>query len=697
MTHRPTGNRGVLSADTTVELSEFRRSAIELGLVDALELDRFSVPDDNVARLAGALVRAGKLTNYQAAAPRRASPKDSSSVRTLCSTSAAQGGMGVVFKALHRTSGIVVALKVLPPSFGRDRDAVLRFRREIEVAARLDHPNIVKALDANDDRGVHFLAMEFIEGQDLDALVSSGGPMPIDLAVYTTIEAARGMEAAHARGIVHRDIKPANLMLARSGVVQVLDLGLARVIESASPAGQSRSAALTQTGTYMGTVDFTAPEQADDARRADHRADIYSLGCTLYYLLAARPPFEGETLLKKLIAHGERPAPSLYACRNDVPAALEETYQAMMSKQPADRPQSMAMVIHMLEACRGSTGTEDEVRGGLTTYAARVFKRASPRRRDLERNPSVFARSGESEGVWLNPDLRLEDLITDYRPEVPSRELPEESLPPRPSKVHFSRSPSRRSRGLAAAALGILGLLVLGVGGYSIARFRPLRPHVPTRPTIAVSHEPGPPPVQTASAPKVEDGFLMITSASSTMEASSTGQTVAQTRYDSLPAIYRQDFAIPNNNWPRAFRNSTSRRSDFGGDFGDGYYYLQAPHPGMWSYDDFRKNLIDFSCEIVGRVVSDIAGGQGSWGIHLLARDSRGFQALVNSKGQFLLQPSFWGNGRHRDIPSVGPIVDRAIRPGNEFNTLRRHAAGGSWRSSLTMSGWRDRSSSTGI
>ncbi len=288
-------------------------------MLDEKELDRFSVPSDDVSRLAGALVRAGKLTAYQAAALAQGKAKGLVVGPYVILDKRGQGGMGVVFKARHRPTCQLVALKILPPSFGRDRDAVLRFRREVEVAARLDHPNIVAALDASEDRGVHFLAMEFIEGQDLDALVTSGGPLPIELAIHCAIQAARGMEAAHAKGIVHRDIKPANLMLAKSGVVQVLDLGLARVIEAASPGGQSAAGSLTQTGAYMGTVDFIAPEQADNAKAADHRADIYSLGCTLYFLLTGRPPFEGETLLKKLIAHQERPAPSLVASRPDAP------------------------------------------------------------------------------------------------------------------------------------------------------------------------------------------------------------------------------------------------------------------------------------------------------------------------------------------------------------------------------------------
>ena len=157
-------------------------------------------------------------------------------------------------------------------------------------------------------------------------------------AIDCLIQAARGLEAAHAQGIVHRDIKPANLMLDTAGTVRVLDLGLARMVDAANPFGKTAGGRLTESGMYMGTIDYMAPEQAEDSQRVDHRADIYSLGCTLYYLLTGREPFDGETVLKRLMAHMERPAPSLRAGRPEVPAKLEAVYQKMMAKRPEDRP-----------------------------------------------------------------------------------------------------------------------------------------------------------------------------------------------------------------------------------------------------------------------------------------------------------------------------------------------------------------------
>ena len=154
----------------------------------------------------------------------------------------------------------------------------------------------------------------------------------------------------------------------------------------------------------MGTVDFIAPEQANDSKKADHHADIYSLGCTLYFLLAGRPPFDGETILKRLMAHQQQPAPSLHAVRDDVPAALEAAYQTMMAKRPTDRPRSMAEVIELLENCRATRRRGQAGPGPASgSFAETVMKRASPRKRDRSPDASVFARRTEKIGPEVQP------------------------------------------------------------------------------------------------------------------------------------------------------------------------------------------------------------------------------------------------------------------------------------------------------
>jgi serine/threonine protein kinase len=336
----------------SVCVSEFRQTVVELGLMGVEEFDRAVLGcGSDVEGLVRSLSRAGLLTAYQAAAIRQGKARGLFVGDYLILDRLGQGGMGVVYKARHRQQGLAVALKMLPPSLARDRKLVLRFRREIHAAALVDHPNVVAVLDASEDRGVHFLTMEYIEGVDLDRFVRNGGVLAVAQAISFLIQAARGLAAAHARGIVHRDIKPANLMLDSNGSIRVLDLGLALIREGAAESAEPAAMTLTQIGSYMGTVDFMAPEQAHNSHTVDHRADIYSLACTLHFLLTIRPPFEGGTPLNRLIAHQHTPAPSLREKRPDVPEALDELYLAMMAKRPEDRPGSMMEVLARLEAC----------------------------------------------------------------------------------------------------------------------------------------------------------------------------------------------------------------------------------------------------------------------------------------------------------------------------------------------------------
>lgn len=258
------------------------------------------------------------------------------------------GGMGVVYKARHRRMERVVALKVLPEHLSQDPKSVARFEREARAAAKLSHPHIVTAFDADQAGGVHFLVMEFIEGRDLSSLVKQNGPYSPVEAVRFTLQAARGLEYAHSQGVVHRDIKPSNLLLDPSGKVKILDLGLARIDLKGDAPTQTE---LTSVDECMGTFDYMAPEQALSAKHADERADIYSLGCTLFYLMIGRPIYAGDSLAAKLFAHRDLPAPALREFIPGLPAELDEFYQRMLAKAVTDRPQSMREVVRQLEKC----------------------------------------------------------------------------------------------------------------------------------------------------------------------------------------------------------------------------------------------------------------------------------------------------------------------------------------------------------
>jgi tRNA A-37 threonylcarbamoyl transferase component Bud32 len=258
----------------------------------------------------------------------------------------AEGGMGAVFKARHSELGKIVALKMLPA--GRmDEVGVARFKNEIRAIGRLDHPNIVAAHDAGELHGVHFLVMDFVEGMDLARVLEYHGHLSIADACEAVRQAALGLQHALERGLVHRDIKPSNLMLARSGCVQVVDLGLARSFADAT------ADTLTAKGMLLGTADYLAPEQWEHAHAADTRGDIYSLGCTLYHLIAGRPPFAGATcqsLLQKMRAHLNVPPPPVEQFCPQVPAALTAVLDRMLAKDPTARFQSPAEVAKALHS-----------------------------------------------------------------------------------------------------------------------------------------------------------------------------------------------------------------------------------------------------------------------------------------------------------------------------------------------------------
>jgi serine/threonine protein kinase len=268
-----------------------------------------------------------------------------------------QGGMGVVFKAEHRRMERLVALKVLAPEFSTNHDAISRFHREVRAAAKLLHPNIVLALDAGQDGDIQFLAMEFVSGIDLRRLVQEQGKLPVRKALKYLLQAAEGLDFAHRAGIVHRDVKPANLLLDVHGTVKVADMGLARLhdelLRGAQAAGRPEpiAADLTAAGSILGTVDYMAPEQILNPRDVDRRADIYSLGCTLHFLLTGRAPFAGGSVSDKLLAHREAEPPSLAAARPDVSPRLDAVFRRMLQKQPSQRQSSARMLIEELEAC----------------------------------------------------------------------------------------------------------------------------------------------------------------------------------------------------------------------------------------------------------------------------------------------------------------------------------------------------------
>jgi hypothetical protein len=310
-----------------------------------------AVEGRSVAEVAQELVAQKKLTPYQGSRVAEAKWKDLILGEYVILDLIGVGGMGQVFRAIHRRMERVVALKVLPEQATASAMLTQRFHQEIKAAARLAHPNIVTAYDAGEHQGIHYLVMEHIDGTDLARRVKKQGPLPVAEAVDCVVQAARGLEHAHDKGVIHRDVKPANLLLSSGGIVKVLDLGLAsiRLLPFGEPG--ATSAGITQAGANLGTANYMAPEQSLDAATVDHRADIYSLGCTLYYLLTGAPVYSAANSMQRFLAHREAPIPSLRARRPDVPEALDTIFQRMVAKAPRDRFASMGGVIQALSLC----------------------------------------------------------------------------------------------------------------------------------------------------------------------------------------------------------------------------------------------------------------------------------------------------------------------------------------------------------
>jgi serine/threonine-protein kinase len=337
-----------------VPLEQFVKQLEDSGIIAGDTLKDFLPPKTtpkDATELARELVRQKKLTKFQVEEVYRGKGNALVLGNYTILDKIGAGGMGQVFKAEHRRMKRIVAVKMLPTTMMKNPAVVARFEREVMAAAKLNHPNIVTAFDADNANDVHLLIMEYVEGSDLAALVKKNGPCSVGQAVNYILQAARGLQAAHVEGIVHRDIKPANLLLDNEGTVKILDMGLARL---SADVDADKQAGLTNTGTIMGTVDYMAPEQALDTKTADARADIYSLGCSLFYLLIGKAVYQGDTLMAKLLAHRDQPIPSIQAIRPEVPEEVEMVFNKMVAKNVEDRYQTMSEVIADLERC--STG-----------------------------------------------------------------------------------------------------------------------------------------------------------------------------------------------------------------------------------------------------------------------------------------------------------------------------------------------------
>jgi serine/threonine protein kinase len=336
--------------------SMFRNSALLSGLVTQEQLDQAvawlaagaGVPPAPLVELdedalAARLVEMGVLTSYQVEKIREGRTKFNLGPY-IVTDFIGQGGMGQVFKGVHQVMGRECAIKVLPMSKATP-DAISNFSREIRTQAQLDHPNLVRAYDAGRDGSVHYLVVEYVPGVDLRKLVRSQGPLTQQQAASVILQAARGLEHAHKRGLIHRDIKPGNILVTSEGIAKVSDLGLAGFMNDA--ANDPRA------GKVVGTADYLAPEQIHSPANVTFLADIYSLGCTLYYAVCGKVPFPGGTAREKARRHLDETPWHPRRFNPDLNEEFIDVVADMMEKDPKSRISSAGEVVARLEQWAG--------------------------------------------------------------------------------------------------------------------------------------------------------------------------------------------------------------------------------------------------------------------------------------------------------------------------------------------------------
>lgn len=344
------------------------------------------------------------------------------------------GGMGRVYRALDTALGRTVALKVLSPEQAADTETLLRFRNEARSAARLNHNNIVQVYHVGEEEGLPYIVFEFIEGSHLRALVERKGPLPLAEAISYTFQVAEALAHAAARNVVHRDIKPSNVLVTPDGVAKLIDMGLARLQRLGDGADD-----LTASGVTLGTFDYISPEQARDPRSADVRSDLYSLGCTLFYMLTGRPPFPQGTVLQKLLQHQGDEPPDVRASRPDLPEEVSRVVRKMMAKDPRHRYQTPLRLMDALARLAEQVGLRP-IGPGQTVWTTAQDPPPSALERHLPWAVPIAAlllivlglhvlwsAASQQSAAWS--PAGLEGVAEPWRPEAPADAVP--ALPER--------------------------------------------------------------------------------------------------------------------------------------------------------------------------------------------------------------------------------------------------------------------------
>jgi len=329
------------------------------------------------------------------------------------------GGMSTVYLAEHKLMHRQRAIKVLPRKRVKDSSYLARFHLEAQATSQLDHPNIVRCYDVDNEGDTHYIVMEFIEGKDLNTIVKQEGPLPLELTCNYIAQAAEGLAHAHEKGLIHRDVKPANLLVDKKGIVKILDLGLALFCDN-----EQASLTVEHNENVLGTADYLAPEQAVNSHKIDHKADIYGLGCSLYFLLTGRPPFPDGTLAQRIAKHQSQMPEDIRKLRADCPRDLADICVKMMQKRPEKRYANMREIAIALENWLVNHGYQFEPGSGEAAAKAAVLTAGGPAVRKSGVGSFGGSRgsfSGSSQritpsgatGSIRRPPLRNEDTVYD--------------------------------------------------------------------------------------------------------------------------------------------------------------------------------------------------------------------------------------------------------------------------------------------
>lgn len=476
----PDGGSGV----QVVSSKRFLKTLIRSTLVDEETLRRTlatvkvknggEVPEDTV-QLAEMLVATGLITDWQASHLVIGRSKGFFLGKYKLIRHLGTGGMATVYLAEHNVMNKRHAIKVLPKERLEKPGALNRFRAEARTAAMLDHPNIVRTLDIDEIGGRHFIVMEYIDGTDLEHVTRKQGQLPFGRAVDYLRQATVGLQHAHERGVLHRDVKPLNMLITRDGVLKVSDLGLARLRHDFDA-----NAAEQQAASVVGTADYMAPEQARNSNTIDGRADLYALGCTLYFMLTGSPPYTGGSLAERLAQQQMDPAPKVLEKRPDTPPDLVAIYERLMEKQPADRFQTASDLLLAIDRFIAENDSSVSIAppAGLSDPSSSRLGRSATsgssdsRRRSAEAsyfNDSFQAADTPSAGSdWEFGDtagggLDLDELGDFEGSAVPASLGPLAAAPQTNSRGGADTSEVWRKIGIAVLALAAAGICVVAV------------------------------------------------------------------------------------------------------------------------------------------------------------------------------------------------------------------------------------------